>query len=316
MANEPKLVELGLDGQLLELINAERTKSGIKPLKDSGQRDDAADRHALDMAKNMNLSPTGSDGSTVATRAKEAGFASTNVGEAIAAGPKDVKEVVAQWLNDPTERSKLLNPNFEEAGLGTVADSTGKLFWAEAFGGPEVAPAPAPAPAPMDPMTPPVAANPDPMVPPANPMEPAKDPKNCVGDKKKDGKKNFGERKNFGNKKKFGQNKDFGKNKNNFAKNKDFGNKKMGKDILGDTTVGDAKDLQPAKDPVKGGGKNPMDMKMAFAPKDGQKVGDMANNPIMGDVKNQPMNEPMSAPQNPMGVSDMMSAPQNPMVMH
>jgi hypothetical protein len=336
MANEPQLVELGFDGALLDLINGERTKAGIKPLNDNDQVDDAADNHALDMAKNMQLSDIGSDGSTLATRAKAAGFASPNVQETIAAGPMDVKEVLAQWLNDPTQKAKILDPTLTEAGLGTVADTNGKLYWSEVFGGPEVAPAPAPAPAPMDPMTPPVAANPDPMTPPAdpmtppvaanpdpmappaNPMEPAKDPiKNCDDGKKKDGKKNFGENKFFDGKKKFGGNgkKNFGEKK--FFDKKDFGKKKMDKDPLGATSVGDPKDFQPSKDPIKGGGKNPMDMKMAFSPKDGKKFGDMKDNPIVGDVKNfQPMNDPMGAPQNPMGTSDMMSAPNNPMVMH
>jgi hypothetical protein len=161
MANNPVLTELGIDGQVLDLINAERAKVGVKALNDNGQIDDAADRQALDMAKNMNLSETGSDGSTIASRTKDAGYASTNVDEAIAAGPMDAQEVVAQWLNDPTQKNKLLNPKFEDAALGTVADTNGKLYWAETFGGPEIAPAPAPTPA--NPMTPPVAANPDPM---------------------------------------------------------------------------------------------------------------------------------------------------------
>ena len=270
MANEPKLVELGFDEQVLDLINQERAKSGTKALNFNEVIDDAADRHALDMAKNNNLSETGSDGSSIASRTKDAGFASPNVGEAIAAGPMDAKQVVAQWLNDNTQRNTLLNPNFTEAALGTVAANDGKLFWAETFGGPAVAPAPAPAPAPADPMTPPVAAN---------PMQPAQDPIKKGG----------------------------GKNK---------GNKKMGKDPLGSTAVGDAPEFQPSKDPINGG-KNPMDVKMSFSPNDYNQFGDPNNNPIVGDVKNfQPMNDPMSPPQNAMGTSDMMSTPQNAMVMH
>jgi hypothetical protein len=328
MAN-PVLTELGLDGQVLDLINQERAKVGAKPLADSGTRDDAADRHALDMAKNMNLSETGSDGSTIISRAKEAGFTSTNIGETIAAGPMDAKEVVAQWLNDPTQRDQLLNPTFTEAGLGTVADTNGKLFWAEAFGGPEVAPAPKPAPAPVDPMMAPA----DPMKEPADPMkEPANKPKKNggfggkrKGMKKKDkdlfgdNKKEFGDKfkKEFGDKfadkKEFGDQfkKEFG---GKFGGKKEFGMKKKGGDPFGATSVGDPKDFQPSKDPVGNpGNKNRMGMKMSFGPKDMNKFDDMKNNSMIGDVnKFQASNDLMGAPTKPMGTSDMMCAPTNP----
>jgi Cysteine-rich secretory protein family len=154
----PVLTELGFDAEVLDLINAERAKVGAKALNDNGPIDDAVDRHALDLAKNMNLSDTGSDGSDVKSRAKDANYLFGNVGEAIAAGPMDAKEVVAQWLNDPTQRDQLLNPTFTDAGLGTVADTNGKLYWVEGFGGPD--------PAPADPMTPPA----DPMTADADPL--------------------------------------------------------------------------------------------------------------------------------------------------
>jgi Cysteine-rich secretory protein family len=160
----PVLTELGFDAEVLDLINQERAKVGANPLNDSDQIDDAADSHALDLANNMTLSDTGSNGSTVNSRAKDSGYLFANVGEAIAAGPMDAKEVVAQWLNDPTQRDQLLNPTFTDAGLGTVADTNGKLYWVEGFGGPD--------PAPADPMTPPA----DPMTPPADPMTPPADP--------------------------------------------------------------------------------------------------------------------------------------------
>jgi Cysteine-rich secretory protein family len=350
----PQLVELGLDQEVLDLINAERIKAGIKPLNDSEPIDDAADRHALDLAKNMNVSETGSDGSTVNSRAKDSGYLFANVGEAIAAGPMDPKAVVSQWLNDPTQRDKLLNPNFTDAGLGIVADTNDKLYWVETFGGPDVAPTPDPAPAPADPITPPVAANPDPMTPPADPMtEPAKKPKKNggfggkqKGMKKKD-KDLFGDEKEFGDKfkkefgDKFANNKEFGDKfkkefGDKFADNKEFGDKfkkefadkfggkrefgmnKKGGDLFGDTTVGNAKDFQPSKDPVGNpGNKNRMGMKISFGPKDMNKFDDIKNNSMIGDVnKFQASNDPISPPKNPMGTSDAICAPTNPFGMN
>jgi hypothetical protein len=317
MANEPQLVELGFDGAVLELINAERAKVGVKPLNDNGPTDDHADRHALDLAKNMSLSDTGSDGSTVKSRAKDAGYLFGNVGEAIAAGPMDPKAVVAQWMNDPTQRDQLLNPTYTDAGLGTVADTNGKLYWVEGFGGPDVAPAPAPAPAP-EPT--PVAVTPtpapaDPMVEPANPMtEPKK--KGGKGKGMKKNKKDFGEKKDFFGKKDFRDKKDFD-DKKIFGGDKKFDGKKMDKDPFGPTSVGDAKDFKPSKDPIGNpGNKNPMDKKICFG-KDMNKFDDKKNDSMIGDVsKSQTGGDQMGAPVNPMVASDMMSAPQNPMAMH
>jgi Ca2+-binding RTX toxin-like protein len=138
MAN-PILTELGFDQQLIDLINQERAKSGAKPLTSNDQLDEASDKHALDMATNNNLSETGSDGSTPESRIKKEGFLSANVGETIANGA-DANEVFNTWLKDPNQSKKILNPTFEESGVGTVSSKDGKLFWAETYGGPDVAP--------------------------------------------------------------------------------------------------------------------------------------------------------------------------------
>jgi hypothetical protein len=170
----PVLTELGLDLEVLDLINQERAKVGINPLNDNDDIDDAADRQAFDMATNNNFSEIGSDGSTLASRVENTNYPFSNAGEVIAFGPMTPAEVVAQWLNDPTQRNTLLNPTFTDAALGVVANTDGNIYWAETFGGPDVAPAPVVAdpmtatsdPLPEDPMmaVDPTPASVDPMV--------------------------------------------------------------------------------------------------------------------------------------------------------
>ena len=155
----PVLTELGIDLEVLDLINQERAKVGATQLTKSETIDDASDRHALDMATNNNFSETGTDGSTVASRMKDTGYPFSNVNEAIAFGPATPADVVAQWMNDPGQRNTLLNPTFTETALGVVANTDGNIYWAETFGGPDVAPAPAPVAA-ADPI---VTATEDPM---------------------------------------------------------------------------------------------------------------------------------------------------------
>ena len=106
----PVLTELGIDQEVIDLINQERAKVGANPITKNEMIDDSSDRHALDMATNNNLSETGSDGSTVASRAKDANLNFPSVTETIAAGPMTPTEVVAQWIDNPTDRNKLLDP--------------------------------------------------------------------------------------------------------------------------------------------------------------------------------------------------------------
>jgi hypothetical protein len=146
----PVLQELGFDTELIDLVNQERAKVGANPLSAPDRIDDAADAHALDMAINNNLSLSGSDGSTPNSRIQDTGYLFANVGETIAIGD-DAAQVVAIWMNDPTQRSLILNPTFQDTGVGTVLDNNGKLFWSEVFGGPDPAPAD-PMNAPTDPL--------------------------------------------------------------------------------------------------------------------------------------------------------------------
>jgi hypothetical protein len=167
----PVLVELGIDQEVLDLINQERAKVGISPLNDNDDIDDAADRQAFDMATNNNFSEIGSDGSTIASRVEDTNYPFSNAGEVIAFGPMTPADVVAQWINDPVQRNTLLDPTFTDAALGSVANSDGIIYWVETFGGPNVTPAPvAPMtatadPLPVDPM---VAVDPTPA--PVDPM--------------------------------------------------------------------------------------------------------------------------------------------------
>ncbi|MFM2302815.1 MAG: hypothetical protein RLZZ135_218 [Cyanobacteriota bacterium] len=289
----PVLTELGIDLEVLDLINQERAKVGVPQLTKSETIDDASDRHALDMATNNNFSETGTDGSTVASRIQDAGYPFSNVNEAIAFGPATPADVVAQWINDPTQRNILLDPTFTETALGVVANTDGNIYWAETFGGPDVAPAPVtpmtasadplpvdpmvavdPTPAPVDPMLavdPMVAVDPI-MTATADPITaPANDPT-------------------------------------------------MNVDITGGvTTVGNPTDLQPSPDPVVEPvvAPNPIIMQMASVPQD---TNNSNSDPIYSGQGNHSRrhqsHDRMGAPSDPMGNSDMMSAPSRNMGRH
>ncbi|WP_072013801.1 CAP domain-containing protein [Myxosarcina sp. GI1] len=134
--------DTGIISKVLKLTNAERTKAGLKPLKLNSQLVDAAQNHSNDMAEDDFFSHRGIDGSSVGDRALDSGYKYSTVGENIAAGQRTAAEVVSGWMNSPGHRANILNPNYQEIGIGYeyLANDTGKVnynhYWTQVFGSP------------------------------------------------------------------------------------------------------------------------------------------------------------------------------------
>ncbi len=123
---------------LLELINAERAKTGAQPLAFDNDLSEAAEGHSKWMLAADVFSHTGSGGSSSTQRMKAAGYVlqgSWATGENIAwattrapTGYQDeVKLLHTNLMNSSGHRANLLNPNFREIGLGVeVGDYKGR----------------------------------------------------------------------------------------------------------------------------------------------------------------------------------------------
>ena len=96
--------------RVVELVNAARSKSrkcgserfsAAPPLIASPELNEAAARHARDMARSDYFDHRGADGSQPKDRVLRAGYQSRLTGENIALGPESAEEVVAGWLASP-----------------------------------------------------------------------------------------------------------------------------------------------------------------------------------------------------------------------
>jgi len=107
----------GYVSQIESLINGERQKNGLPPLTINSLLTRAAQNHAADMACSSLLSHTGSDGSYVNTRIKNAGYSASYSEEIIYAGggPQDAFD---WWMNDKLHRDAILNTKSTEMGIG------------------------------------------------------------------------------------------------------------------------------------------------------------------------------------------------------
>ncbi|SLN33342.1 Bifunctional hemolysin/adenylate cyclase precursor [Roseivivax jejudonensis] len=118
-----------LERYMLELINAERARAGLDPLKLEKRLNDAADGHSDWMLDTGTLSHTGAGGSTARERMEDAGFVfsgSWRSGENVAyqtergdPGAKDDIARLHELLMDSSgHRANLLNPEFDYIGIG------------------------------------------------------------------------------------------------------------------------------------------------------------------------------------------------------
>lgn len=114
--------------EILNLVNQERAKAGLKPVTLDSQLSKVAMDKAKDMANNHyfdHISPTLGSPFDMMTRA---GIQSNTAGENIAMGQHSAQEVMTQWMNSQGHRENILNPNFTKIG---VASYNG--YWVQEF---------------------------------------------------------------------------------------------------------------------------------------------------------------------------------------
>lgn len=98
---------------------------------------DVSESHSRDMATINFFSHTGSDGLSPFDRMTNAGYEYRTAGENIAAGQRDVAQVMDGWLNSPGHCRNIMNGSFTEMG-GAKVDASGSDFptyWTVKFGG-------------------------------------------------------------------------------------------------------------------------------------------------------------------------------------
>jgi uncharacterized protein YkwD len=140
-----------IEQQVIDLANQQRQQHGCPALVRSAQLSAAAYAHSEDMALRNLFSHTGSNGSTMVTRAKAAGYSYSRLAENLAAGADTAEEVMNGWMSSPGHRANILNCDLHELGVGYYAQmddqanvrlETGQLsgpfryYWTQDFGSP------------------------------------------------------------------------------------------------------------------------------------------------------------------------------------
>lgn len=123
--------------QVIDLVNAERTRRGLAPLSTSPELTASARAYAQAMANGRFFGHQGPDGSTPESRNQAAGYRSwTFLAENLAAGQTNPSEALRAWLDSPVHRENLLSASARETGVGlaVVEGSPYRFYWVQEFG--------------------------------------------------------------------------------------------------------------------------------------------------------------------------------------
>jgi uncharacterized protein YkwD len=132
--------------RVVDLVNAARSHgrkcgsmrfAAAPPLSASRKLNDAADRHARDMARRKFFDHRGDDGSQPKDRVIRTGYQPRLTGENIAFGPESAEEVVAGWLASPGHCANIMDARFQHIGIGLASGrKRGQIYWVQDFGAP------------------------------------------------------------------------------------------------------------------------------------------------------------------------------------
>jgi uncharacterized protein YkwD len=106
--------------KIIELTNQKRAELGLAPLVNNPSLNEVAQRKAADMfAFNYwaHVSPSGRDPWSFF---KEVGYKYIYAGENLARDFMDSASVVEAWMNSPTHKDNIVNPNYKEIGVAVV----------------------------------------------------------------------------------------------------------------------------------------------------------------------------------------------------
>lgn len=133
---------------LLALVNEARSRTqqcgtktmrAVSPVAYDSELAEAAQRHAQDMADNSYFDHDSLDGRSLVDRVKATDYSGDAAGENIAMGFQTPQAALAGWLASPGHCTNLMQPDFDEMGLGVASFhdprySQPVTYWVQDFG--------------------------------------------------------------------------------------------------------------------------------------------------------------------------------------
>jgi uncharacterized YkwD family protein/spore coat assembly protein SafA len=122
-----------LENEVIRLVNVERSKNGLQPLKTNWEVSRVARYKSQDMIDKGYFSHTSPTYGSPFRMMENFGIRFSAAGENIAYGQRTPQEVMNAWMNSPGHRSNILNPSYTEIGVGAAKSRNGTLYWTQMF---------------------------------------------------------------------------------------------------------------------------------------------------------------------------------------
>ena len=119
--------------EVLRLVNVERQKENLAPLKNSSSLAAVAVAKSKDMRDKNYFDHTSPTYGTLAEMAKKFNISYTMLGENIAAGQSAPAAVVKSWMNSPGHKANILNARYTHIGIGYAAGGSWNHYWTQLF---------------------------------------------------------------------------------------------------------------------------------------------------------------------------------------
>jgi len=119
--------------KVVELVNVERSKNGLKPLTMNTELSKVATLKSQDMAKLNYFDHTSPTYGSPFDMMKKYGISYRTAGENIAMGQTTPEQVMQGWMNSPGHRANILKSSFTQIGVGVAKNSSGRLYWTQQF---------------------------------------------------------------------------------------------------------------------------------------------------------------------------------------
>ena len=125
--------EIRIEQQILSLVNKERSKQALSPLKLNWELSRVAKYKSQDMASKNYFSHTSPTYGSPFDMMKKFGISYKSAGENIAAGQKTPQEVMNAWMNSSGHRANILSSSFTELGVGKATGGSYGIYWTQMF---------------------------------------------------------------------------------------------------------------------------------------------------------------------------------------
>ncbi len=122
-----------VEAQVVDLVNQERAKRGLHPLKENWELSRVARYKSKDMLQKNYFSHTSPTYGSPFQMMRDFGISYRTAGENIAAGQSSAQAVMNAWMNSDGHRKNILSSNYKEIGVGYAKGGSYGHYWTQMF---------------------------------------------------------------------------------------------------------------------------------------------------------------------------------------